>query len=245
MAETNKRNPTDGFSSDTMSDRLDKIKKYSADWRRVEQRRVVMTNLVQTFRHIRSDSECNVYHICPWGMREYMTSQLSHDRCKQWSVLPAQLKQDFPEITSKDVYRKEHWELTVKHSGPAEPRNYYRLFCSHCQYVLIPQLVEKYRDDLGSEANVDGLIAKWDELKVPSKFIDYVGCFLPYQIKTHAGPCSRKYIRDQSEHPKTSHPETMKKVKRPSKSTTLAGPLPEKIVLLEKSESSSTQTTLL
>ena len=87
MAETNKRNPTDGFSSDTMSDRLDKIKKYSADWRRVEQRRVVMTNLVQTFRHIRSDSECNVYHICPWGMREYMTSQLSHDRCKQWSVL--------------------------------------------------------------------------------------------------------------------------------------------------------------
>ena len=68
MTETNKRNPTNGFDEKSMESRIGKIKKYSASWRRVEQRKVVMTTLEQTFRHTSSGKESTVSHICPWGM---------------------------------------------------------------------------------------------------------------------------------------------------------------------------------
>ena len=67
---------------------------------------------------------------------------------------------------------------------------------------------------------MDSLIANWDALKIPEKRLDYVGCFLPWDPKTQAGPNACKFIRDQSEHPKTSHIYTVtanpssKKLKR-------------------------------
>ena len=86
---------------------------------------------------------------------------------------------------------------------------------------------------------MDSLIANWDALKIPEKRLDYVGCFLPWDPKTQAGPNARKFIRDQSEHPKISHIYTVtakpssKKLKRqftlsspppPSKTMALAPP---------------------
>ena len=79
---TNKRNPTDGFDLATMPSRLEKMRKYSAQWRRVEQRKIVVTTLEQSFRHTPSDKTVVVHHLCPWGMREAFTSLLTKDKCK-------------------------------------------------------------------------------------------------------------------------------------------------------------------
>ena len=245
MSGTNKRNPTDGFCKDTMEERVKLIQKYNSSWRRLEQRKVVVTTLNQTFLHTPTGQEVMISHVCPWGMREYLSALLSHDKCKNWNVLPQQVKQHMPELTTKEKYLKDQWEVSIKHSGPSEPRLHYRLFCNHCQYVLIPKLVTKYKDELGSDQqNIDGLIAKWDELKIPSKFVDYIGCFLPWEKNVHAAPNARKYIRDQSEHPKTSHPETVQSLKKPSKSATLASPPPKKVIVLDKSSPSLPQTIL-
>ena len=47
------------------------LKKYSAPWRRVKQRKVVMATLTQTFKHVSSEKESSVSHICPWRMRVF------------------------------------------------------------------------------------------------------------------------------------------------------------------------------
>ena len=52
---------------------------------------------------------------------------------------------------------------------------------------------------------MDALIANWDGLKIPEKYLDFVGCFLPRDSKAQVVPNARNLIRDQSEHPKTSH----------------------------------------
>ena len=71
MAETNQRNPADGSDEQSNPERILKIKKYLAPWRRVEQRKTVMTALIHTFiKHVSSDEGSSVSHICPWEMRE-------------------------------------------------------------------------------------------------------------------------------------------------------------------------------
>ena len=79
---------------------------------------------------------------------------------------------------------------------------------------------------------MDALTANWDALKIPKKYFDYVGCFLPWDPKTQSGLNTRRFIRDQSEYPKTSHiytalakPST-EKLKR--QSTLSSPPLPSK-----------------
>ena len=76
---------------------------------------------------------------------------------------------------------------------------------------------------------MDSFIANWNALKIPEKYLDYVGSFLPWDPRTQAGLNSHKFIRDQSEYPKTSHIYTVtaklssKKLKR---QFTLSSPLP-------------------
>ena len=112
--------------------------------------------------------------------------------------------------------------------------------------MLIPKLIDEFREGLSDSANIDGVIAKWDELKIPGKYMDYVGCFLPCDDqKVHAGPNARKYTRDQSEHPKTSHPETITaNLKKKSKSCTLTSAPPKKVLALEHQPPPSKQMNL-
>ena len=56
MAETNKTNPAD----ESMPERIQTIKKYSAPWRGVAQRKVVMTTIIQTFKYVSSGKESSV-----------------------------------------------------------------------------------------------------------------------------------------------------------------------------------------
>ena len=217
MASSNKRAETHGFSRENMPDRLAHIQKHSASWRKVDSRKVVMTTLHQIWTHT-SGVSTTVYHICPWGMKDIMTRLLGHKRCLNKNVIPKQVKDDHPLLT--EDYNSKEWVITIANSGAEKPTSYHRLYCNHCQNHLIPRLTEDFKDGLGPAANIDTIIASWDSLKIPDKYMDYVGCFLPWEPKKHAGPNARKFIRDQSEHPKVSHIYTVsanpskKKLKR-------------------------------
>ena len=100
-----------------------------------------------------------VHHLCPWGMREAFTSLLTKDKCKTWNVLPVLLRQALPKITSKDNYKSSDWVINVSHTGPSPPQLHYQMFCNHCQYVLIPKLIDEFREGLSDSANIDGVIA--------------------------------------------------------------------------------------
>ena len=152
---------------------------------------------------------------------------------KNQSVLPVKVKKDLPEIKSKDKWKKGQREISVKHSGPSQLQLHYILFYNHCKYVLVPKLITQYKDNFGNKGNIGSLVAKWDELKIPNKYVDYVGCFLPCEKTTFVAPNARKFNRHQSEHPKASHPDIIKTLKNPTK-TLLALPTPKIVPVLEE-----------
>ena len=125
-------------------------------------------------------------------MREFFRYLLIKDKCKILPVLPNKVKENLAEITSSETYDKNQWEINIKQTGPSQPRLHYRLFCNHCQYVLLLKLVDQYRNELGSETNIDNIIPKWDELTIPSKYVDYMGCFIPWEKAAFAGRNARK-----------------------------------------------------
>ena len=201
---TNKRAETDGFSRANMAERISRFEgKYCVQWRKVDTWRVVMTTLLQKFQHT-SGVETIIRHICPWGMKDLMTRLLSHRRCLNRSVLPKYVCDDHPLLVSELGYNKSEWTITISNIGAARPAEYHRLYCTYCHSTLIPRVIEEFKAGL-EKPTLDYLIANWDILKIPDKYCDYVGCFLPWEPKIQEGPNSRKYIRDQSEHPKTSH----------------------------------------
>ena len=159
-----------------------------------------MTTLLQKFHHS-SGSETIVQHIRPWGMKDVITQLLGHPCCLNPNVLPKQLRNDRPVLLQ--TYKKEEWTLVIANTGAKEPANYQRLYCNYCQTHLIPHLMQEFKGSLDENPSVDSLIANWDALKIPEKYLDYVGCFLPWDPKTQARPNAHKFIRDQSEHPKT------------------------------------------
>ena len=233
---TNKRAETDGFSRANMAERISRFEgKYCAQWRKVDTQRVVMTTLLQKFQYT-SGVETIISHICLWGMKDLVTRLLSHRRCLNRSVLPKYVCDDHPLLVSELGYNKSEWTITISNTGAARPAEYHRLYCTYCHSALIPRVIEEFKAGL-ENPTLDNLIANWDILKIPDKYCDYVGCFLPWEPEIQAEPNSRKYIRDQSEHPKTLHIYTVsedpnkKKLKRqftvgstPHKEVTLAPP---------------------
>lgn len=248
--KTKKRASCFGFSRENMVESLAKIEKRGIVWRKTQSKTLVMTVLMQKFSHT-SGAETIIKHLCPWGMKEVMTSLFTEPRCLNKQALPNKLKEEHPLITS-DKYDKKEWKITVANSGPLQPEKYYRLYCDHCETKLLPGMLERYSDRLGDMKNLVGLINNWDILKIPQKEIDYVGCFLPWKEDIQAGPNSRKFIRDPSEHPKTSHIYTVdgnaskSKLKRqatlPQMSNSKTPPV--KVIVLDKEPGPSSQSTI-
>lgn len=246
--KTNKRNPTVGFSVQTMADRLLKMNRYNAIWRKVEMRTVVMTILTQTWTHT-SGAFGTVKILCPWGMRGALSKFYTRIVCKNFTAIPNEVKQQLPELTgTKDIYNAVEWTLTVSNSGALPPRKYHHLFCQHCKEVKIPSVIAEVGDRLGEDKTLDALISNWDMLELKDAYIDYIGCFLPWDMDVHAAPNARKYIRDQSEHPKTSHMYTVSTStkKRQKSQACLASPkIPPKIISLEKQPPDLTQYAIV
>lgn len=132
MTETNKRNPANGFDEQSLSERMQRIIKYSVPWKRVKQRTVAMTTLIQTLKNVSSGKECSISHICPWERSSwlyYLVKFKSH-----------------PTL----MYGKNQWEINIKHTDPSQPKLRCRLFCNYCQYVFPPKLIDQCRMTLES-----------------------------------------------------------------------------------------------
>ena len=208
MSDANKRNPTDGFSVQTMDERIKKMKKYGEEWRKLIQRKVVMTTVTQTWTRTSGVSE-TVKHICPWGIRETISKLYHLKVCKNFQSIPSKIKTTFPDHFTKDAYNPDEWTLSVSNSGAEDAKLYYHLYCQHCKEAPRGS-TGKMGDD--QQKNIDSLIANWDMLKLKDAYLDYTGCFLPWNPDVNASPNARKYIRDQSKHPKTSHHYIVSKV---------------------------------
>lgn len=164
-------------------------------------------------------------------------------------VIPSEIKEAIGELMTKENYDINDWTVTIKNTGPQEPMSYYHLFCHHCKTVLLPKLFEKYKEGLGPNPDVVTVASNWDALKIADKYLDYVGCFLPWNKTHHAGPNARRYIRDPKDHPKSTHAYTTKEIgkKRPQKQASLSFQPPKKVMSLDKSPPppNSNQTTIM
>ena len=165
--EEKKRNSVNGYDRESMSKKLQNLRRYGADWRKVGSETVVMTVLRQCFSHT-SGVETIIKHLCPWGMREVMTKFLTEKRCLNKNVLPLAVKEDHP-LLVQELYNKSEWKVSVANEGAMKAEKYHHLYCSHCKHVLVPKLIEEYRDGLGDATSIVGLINNWDALKIPSK----------------------------------------------------------------------------
>ena len=136
-------------------------------------------------------------------MKEYVSR--TNKICKQFKFLPAKVKESkFCE--SKGVYVETDWEVTISNTGPQDPKSFNRIYCTHCNSVLLPKLIEKHVDELGGgKPDLVTLIANWDILKIPDTVVEYVGCFLPWNKFVVAGPSSRHFIREPADHAKRWH----------------------------------------
>ena len=84
----------------------------------------------------------------------------------------------------------------------------------------MPKVFDEFKEGLGANPHVISLVSNWDALKIPAECMDYVGCFLPWNKAHHAGPNSRRFIREPNEHPKTTHIYTIALNKSSSTTTT-------------------------
>ena len=142
----------------------------------------------------------------------------------------------------KESYDKKDWAITINNTGAQEPTDYYHPCCTHGKNVLLPIVFEGFKEGLGANPDVVSMVSNWDAPKIPAKYMDYVGCFLPWNKAHHAGPNSRSFISELNEHPKTTHIYTTSSVtkKRLQKQASLTFQPPKKTIALDKSSSSTT-----
>ena len=95
MSKTNKCHKTSGYSTEHIEKEVALMKRYplAGDWRRIDKasNKVEMTYLLQNWDYF-GERLGAVKHICPWGMKDTMTSLLSDRKCKNKSVLPSMIK---------------------------------------------------------------------------------------------------------------------------------------------------------
>ena len=138
-------------------------------------------------------------------MKDFVQRTLVNKNNKKFHVLPPKVRES-KFCMSKDIYVESDLEITISNTGPQEPKSYNRIYCTHCNSVLLPKLLEKHSDDLGVEKpNLVHLIANWDLLKLPDSIVEYVGCFLPWDKVVVAGPSSRHFIREPCDQAKSIH----------------------------------------
>ena len=157
----------------------------------------MFTNYVLSWQHCFKNFNIQVIqnqlsNLFAHGVLKYATSRtllLSQSECFGYPVV--------------QIYKKEEWTLVIASTSARDPLDSQRLYCNYCQTHLISRLIPEFKDILGENLSVDGLIANRVAQKIPKKYLGCVGCFLPWDPKTQAGVNACKFIRDLAEHPKT------------------------------------------
>ena len=145
----------------------------------------------------------------------------------------------------KESYDKKDWAITINHIGAQEPTYYYHMYCTDCKKVLLPKVFEEFKEGLVVNPDVVSLVSNWDTLKIPAKYMDYVGLILPWNKAYHAGPNLRRFISEPNEHPKTTQFYTTSAVtkKRSQKQASLTFQPPKRTIALDKSSTATTKQT--
>ena len=141
-------------------------------------------------------------------MKLAMQKTLSQDKCKYFNLIPSEV-QNFVQITTAITYDHKEKSLSISNSG-LESKEYTHLYCTDCEKVLIPKILEAPWDIWGGDATLLSLINQWDILKIPEDKINFVGCFLPWNSSHFAGPSATRFIHNPKEHVDVSHPGNKK-----------------------------------
>ena len=82
--ETNKRGLRNGFSPATTKDRIKLMEKYppKGNWRRFDSVIISYTEIIQTWTNEANGKSHEIWHFCPWGMRETIGNRLKANTCK-------------------------------------------------------------------------------------------------------------------------------------------------------------------
>ena len=150
-------------------------------------------------------------------------------------------------ISNSKKYKPDDWDVTIMNTGPQKAKAFNRLYCTYCNDVLLPPLLNKHSEALGGNPNLVSFIANWDLLKISDTVVEYVGCFLPWNKAQIAGPSSNHFLRDPADHAKTTHPYTVtEKVSKAKRKQASVDSTSSKVVVVERpSSSSSSQSTLI
>ena len=159
--------------------------------------------------------------------------------CLSHAIVPNEVKEQISDLMKKESYDKKDWAITINNTGAKEPT--VSSVLHSLQKVLLPKVFEEFKEGLGANPDVVSLVSNWNTLKIPAKYMDYVGCFLAWNKAHHADPNSRRFIREPNEHPKTTHIYTTSAVtkKRSQKQASLTSQPPKKTIALTKSSSST------
>ena len=155
--------------------------------------------------------------LCPWGMIHTMTKKQSSKKCySSFNVLPKAVRSSLG--ITKEAYNKENIKVEVSNRGNLGLKLLNRIFCSVCEFEVVPWLIEKYVKlcKLRKEATVVDLIDNFDRLgmSADTSDADVVWCFLPFDENVMAGPNGRRFIIRPTEHVSTCHPQTSNKLKQ-------------------------------
>ena len=75
-----KRGAWTGFNAETIPDRMKLMQKYPP--KRFDKQKISYTELMEIWSFSLSDKKAEIWHFCPWGMRETMTKKLKWDTFK-------------------------------------------------------------------------------------------------------------------------------------------------------------------
>ena len=172
--------------------------------------------------------------------------------CKShFESLPNEVRDEFG--LTKQNFSKEDLIISVENSGIKAPQDFNRVYCQFCETEVLPNILEKFKEQLGEKSTIIDLISKWDCLPSPKddslvKYVDVLGCFIPNppnDEKTCPGPNYRKFLLRPTEHVKSSHPHTQENKSKASSSTKQKGGLaqllfqsqtPKKVLVLDATQ---------
>ena len=216
-----KRNSLFGFNKDTIKSRIDAMSRLppQGNWRQFGELKIEITVLEQSWRYTpegdENMKEYKVSMLCPWGMIHTMTKKQSSKKCySSFNVLPEAVRSALG--VTKETYNKEKMKVEVSNRGNLGLKSFNRIFCSICEFEVVPQLIEKYvkSNKLRKEATIADLIDNFDKIGMTADTSDVVGCFIPLEESVMAGPNGRRFIIRPTEHVSTCHPQTSNKLKQ-------------------------------
>ena len=181
-----KRGIVTGFDGITGKETAKRIKIWqknqpSGRWRSVKQVRVRYTVINQTWLY--GEKSFSQKYICPFGMVEYMKKLLTEQRLTQrFTVLPTAVKEAFSLATSSD-YDQKNLKIECKDEGDKGYDNFYVMFCTKCSKDRFPKFIEKFKEHLPENLQIQDIQEHWDKLvavdnTVPHE-LDLCGCILP------------------------------------------------------------------